>query len=102
MKAGKVVLALAFGVGGVVSGAVSTSAGTTEPPGEALPATLPANWDVEATGTCDGGPMEMWERTGGNKQMVDALVAAWNQVYPDCQITLTYIDHAQMVPQLAR
>jgi multiple sugar transport system substrate-binding protein len=68
----------------------------------AAPATVPTEWDVEATGTCDGGPMEMWERTGGNAQMVDALVAAWNQVYPDCQISLTYINHAEMVPQLAR
>ena len=24
---------------------------------------------------------------GGNAPMVDALVAAWNQVYPDCEIT---------------
>ena len=46
--------------------------------------------------------MEMWERSGGNAPMVDALVAAWNQVYPDCQISLTYIEHAEMVPQLAR
>ena len=60
--------------------------GTAEPP-----ATVPTEWDVEATGTCDGGPMTMWERSGGNAQMVDALVAAWNQVYPDCQIELTYI-----------
>ena len=46
--------------------------------------------------------MEMWERSGGNAPMVDALVAAWNQVYPDCQDHPDYIDHSDMVPQLAR
>ena len=70
--------------------------------GTATEGTAAVEWDVEATGTCDGGPMEMWERTGGNAPMVDALVAAWNQVYPECEITLTYIEHAEMVPQLAR
>jgi multiple sugar transport system substrate-binding protein len=57
---------------------------------------------VAPVGTCDAGPMEMWERTGGNAAMVDALVAAWNEAYPDCEITVTYIEHAEMVPQLAR
>ena len=114
MKMHRVLLAAALGVGGVMSTGAVTSA-TTVPPddtaadGTAAPegtaateGTGAVTYDVEATGTCDGGPMVMWERTGGNKQMVDALVAAWNQVYPDCQIDLTYIDHAQMVPQLAR
>lgn len=48
------------------------------------------------------GPMQMWERTGGNAPMVDALVAAWNEENPERPIELTYVDHAQMVPNLAR
>jgi multiple sugar transport system substrate-binding protein len=111
MKVHRLLLALAFAAGAVPAAGLTASAGTdttvpasdTAPPGtEATEGTGAAEWDVEATGTCDGGPMEMWERTGGNAPMVDALVAAWNQVYPECEITLTYIEHAEMVPQLAR
>ena len=49
-----------------------------------------------------GGELEMWERSGGNAPMVDALVAAWNEENPDRQINLTYIPHAEMVPKLAQ
>jgi multiple sugar transport system substrate-binding protein len=49
-----------------------------------------------------GGDLEMWERSGGNAPMVDALVAAWNEAEPDRQINLTYIPHEQMVPKLAQ
>ncbi|HSM44950.1 MAG TPA: extracellular solute-binding protein [Acidimicrobiia bacterium] len=48
------------------------------------------------------GAMEMWERTGGNAQMVDALVCAWNARNPDRFINLTYIEHTEMVAALAR
>ena len=113
MKMHRVLLAVALGVGGVMTTGVATSATTVPPDDTAVSDTAPAGtaategteaaaYDVEAVGTCDGGPMEMWERSGGNAPMVDALVAAWNQVYPDCQISLTYIEHAEMVPQLAR
>ncbi len=44
----------------------------------------------------------MWERTGGNAQMVDALVAAWNAKNPDRKINLTYIPHTEMVPKIAQ
>ena len=33
----------------------------------------------------------MWERSGGNKGMVDTLVAMWNAKNPDRKINLTYI-----------
>ena len=109
MKVHRLLLALAFAAGAVpavgltaAAGTDTTVPGTEAPPDTATEGTAAAEWDVEATGTCDGGPMEMWERDGGNAPMVDALVAAWNQVYPDCQITLTYITHSEMVPQLAR
>ena len=44
----------------------------------------------------------MWERSGGNKGMVDTLVAMWNAKYPDRKINLTYIPHAEMVAKLAQ
>ena len=46
--------------------------------------------------------MEMWERSGGNKDMVDMLVAAWNTKNPDCKINLTYIPHTEMVGKIAQ
>ncbi|MCI0345645.1 MAG: sugar ABC transporter substrate-binding protein [Chloroflexi bacterium] len=48
------------------------------------------------------GELEMWERSGGNAGMVDALVAAWNEAYPDCKINLTYIPHTEMVSKIAQ
>jgi multiple sugar transport system substrate-binding protein len=56
----------------------------------------------EAPASGGGGDLEMWERSGGNAPMVDALVAAWNEENPDRQINLTYIPHAEMVPKLAQ
>jgi multiple sugar transport system substrate-binding protein len=46
--------------------------------------------------------MQMWERSGGNAGMVDALVEAWNEANPDRRINLTYIPHTEMVPKLAQ
>jgi multiple sugar transport system substrate-binding protein len=44
----------------------------------------------------------MWERSGGNKGMVDQLVAAWNAQNPDCKVKLTYIVHSEMVAKIAQ
>ena len=46
--------------------------------------------------------LQMWERSGGNAGMVDALVAAWNEKNPDRKINLTYIPHTDMVPKIAQ
>jgi multiple sugar transport system substrate-binding protein len=46
--------------------------------------------------------LQMWERTGGNAQMVDKLVEMWNAANPNRKIVLTYIEHAEMVPKLAQ
>jgi multiple sugar transport system substrate-binding protein len=46
--------------------------------------------------------LQMWERTGGNAQMVDKLVEMWNAKNPDRKIVLTYIEHSEMVPKLAQ
>jgi multiple sugar transport system substrate-binding protein len=56
-----------------------------------------------ATTSCAGkGELTMWERSGGNKQMVDMLVEAWNTRNPDCRIKLTYIPHTEMVGKIAQ
>ncbi len=58
---------------------------------------------VPATTSCAGtGDLTMWERSGGNKQMVDLLVAAWNTRNPTCKINLTYIPHTEMVGKIAQ
>jgi ABC-type glycerol-3-phosphate transport system substrate-binding protein len=41
-------------------------------------------------------------RPGGNKQMVDMLVAAWNRKNPNCRIKLTYIPHTEVVGKIAQ
>ena len=46
--------------------------------------------------------LQMWERSGGNAGMVDAIVAAWNAKNPDRKINLTYIPHTEMVPKIAQ
>src|SRR5215471_3818895 len=48
------------------------------------------------------GALQMWERTGGNKQMVDLLACSWNAANPSRPINLTYIEHDAMVPKLAQ
>src|SRR5262245_40334386 len=56
-----------------------------------------------ATTSCASkGDLTMWERSGGNKDMVDMLVAAWNAKNPDCKINLTYIPHTEMVGKIAQ
>jgi multiple sugar transport system substrate-binding protein len=45
--------------------------------------------------------MQMWERSGGNKGMVDQLVCDWNTANPDRPINLSYIPHAEMVGKIA-
>ena len=90
-------LVVACGNGGTATTA-GGSATTDAPATTAAPAT------TEAPTTTAGaaGPMEMWERSGGNAPMVDALVAAWNEAEPDRPINLTYIEHSEMVPKLAQ
>src|SRR6478752_5725778 len=39
----------------------------------------------------DANAMQMWERSGGNKGMVDILVCAWNAANPTKPINLSYI-----------
>jgi multiple sugar transport system substrate-binding protein len=56
-----------------------------------------------ATTSCaSNGDLTMWERSGGNKGMVDMLVEAWNTKNPNCKINLTYIPHTEMVGKIAQ
>jgi multiple sugar transport system substrate-binding protein len=56
-----------------------------------------------ATTSCAStGDLTMWERSGGNKQMVDMLVEAWNTKNANCKIKLTYIPHTEMVGKIAQ
>jgi multiple sugar transport system substrate-binding protein len=58
---------------------------------------------LPATTSCaSSGELTMWERSGGNKQMVDLLVEAWNTKNPDCKVALTYIPHTEMVGKIAQ
>jgi multiple sugar transport system substrate-binding protein len=57
---------------------------------------------VALGGNASAQDLQMWERSGGNAPMVDALVAAWNEKNPDRKIVLTYIPHTEMVPKLAQ
>jgi multiple sugar transport system substrate-binding protein len=94
-----VLLAAACSGGGASPSAaesVAASAPASEPA-----ASEPAASEA-ATGCVQEGDLEMWERSGGNAGMVDALVAAWNEAYPDCKINLTYIPHTEMVSKIAQ
>src|SRR5688572_29215128 len=58
---------------------------------------------LPATTSCASeGELTMWERSGGNKGMVDMLVEAWNVKNPKCKINLTYIPHTEMVAKIAQ
>jgi multiple sugar transport system substrate-binding protein len=57
---------------------------------------------ISLAGPAAAQDLQMWERSGGNAGMVDALVAAWNDKNPDRKIVLTYIPHTEMVPKLAQ
>jgi len=48
------------------------------------------------------GVMQAWERSGGNKQMVDLLACAWTAADPTRQIDLTSVSPDHMVPNNAQ
>jgi multiple sugar transport system substrate-binding protein len=62
----------------------------------------PASTNAASTSCASSGELSMWERSGGNKGMVDALVEAWNTKNPTCKINLTYIPHTEMVGKIAQ
>ncbi len=84
-----VAVAAAVGIAGCSQGAESTDADAGKAP-------------AATTGCASKGEITMWERSGGNKDMVDQLVEAWNTKNPDCRIKLTYIPHTEMVGKIAQ
>jgi multiple sugar transport system substrate-binding protein len=69
-------------------------------PSAAAPVVTPAP-AIACARTDDPNAMQMWERSGGNKGMVDQLVCDWNVANPDNLINLTYIPHAEMVGKIS-
>ena len=71
-----------------------------------LGAVSPGRADPEPAADCAqstaDNAMQMWERSGGNKGMVDILVCAWNEANPDRPINLSYIVHTEMVAKIAQ
>lgn len=65
----------------------------------AVPTPEPAKDCAQSTAE---NAMQMWERSGGNKGMVDQLVCDWNAANADKPINLSYIPHAEMVGKIAQ
>jgi multiple sugar transport system substrate-binding protein len=55
-----------------------------------------------APGAFAADTLVFWERSGGNADMTDRLIALWNESHPDTPIEITYIPHAEMVAKLAQ
>ncbi len=81
--------------------AASQSAAPAASPSAEAAAPTPEPAADCAQSTADNA-MEMWERSGGNKGMVDQLVCDWNTANPDKPINLSYIPHTEMVDKIAR
>ena len=88
------------------TGGGSAAPGASQPaeqPSESAPAAVatpePAADCAQST---DANAMQMWERSGGNKGMVDQLVCDWNTQNADKPINLSYIPHAEMVGKIAQ
>jgi multiple sugar transport system substrate-binding protein len=81
------------------SAPASTGASTAPSAAAAAPTPEPAK---DCAQSKDANAMQMWERSGGNKGMVDILVCAWNAANPTKPINLSYIVHTEMVAKIAQ
>ena len=81
------------------SAPAASSDASAEPSAAAAPTPEPAADCAQSTAD---NAMQMWERSGGNKGMVDQLVCDWNTATPDKPINLSYIPHTEMVDKIAR
>ncbi len=79
--------------------AEAPSAAPSESAAAAAPTPEPAEACAQST---DPNAMQMWERSGGNKGMVDILVCAWNAANATKPINLSYIVHTDMVAKIAQ
>ena len=85
------------------STAASTPAESAAASGSAAPAPAASGAPAaDCARSDDPNAMQMWERSGGNKGMVDQLVCDWNTANPDKPINLSYIPHAEMVGKIAQ
>ena len=85
----------------VPAASAPASAAASEAPSAAAVAPTPEPAKACAQSQ-DPGAMQMWERSGGNKGMVDILVCAWNAANPTKPINLSYIVHTEMVAKIAQ
>jgi multiple sugar transport system substrate-binding protein len=83
----------------VAPGASASAPAASESAPAAVPTPEPA---VACAQSTDANAMQMWERSGGNKGMVDILVCAWNEANPTKPINLSYIVHTDMVAKIAQ
>ena len=87
------------GQSAAASAPASTGASTAPSEAAAAPTPEPAK---DCAQSKDANAMQMWERSGGNKGMVDILVCAWNAANPTKPINLSYIVHTEMVAKIAQ
>ena len=76
--------------------------GAPRRPSRRRPRPRPRNRPKACAQSADANAMQMWERSGGNKGMVDILVCAWNAANPTKPINLSYIVHTEMVAKIAQ
>ena len=81
------------------SAPASAAASASPSAAAAAPTPEPAKACAQSS---DANAMQMWERSGGNKGMVDILVCAWNAANPTKPINLSYIVHTEMVAKIAQ
>ncbi len=85
------------------SAAPASAAPSAAAPSASAAAAAPTPEPAKACAqSADANAMQMWERSGGNKGMVDILVCAWNAANPAKPINLSYIVHTDMVAKIAQ
>jgi multiple sugar transport system substrate-binding protein len=89
--------------GGASQPAASQPASSAAAPSESAAAAAPTPEPAkDCAQSQDPNALQMWERSGGNKGMVDQLVCDWNAANASKPINLSYIPHAEMVGKIAQ
>jgi multiple sugar transport system substrate-binding protein len=89
--------------GGASQPAASQPAASGAAPSESAAAAAPTPEPAkDCAQSQDPNALQMWERSGGNKGMVDQLVCDWNAANASKPINLSYIPHAEMVGKIAQ
>jgi multiple sugar transport system substrate-binding protein len=89
--------------GGASQPAASQPASSAAAPSESAAAVAPTPEPAkDCAQSQDPNALQMWERSGGNKGMVDQLVCDWNAANASKPINLSYIPHAEMVGKIAQ